>query len=182
VLFRKCFLLLSALLVGALALPFASPVAAAAPRFILADGSLLSAPILLTDWSDNLTLMAATAEDEREPNVRYADLDPHASVRLCLFWNSLMWEPYVQQHGLEGLHPGDANQFARFYPAFARFYPATATTEAVYDGMLNGRAGLHRISVRGLTVLAQAGIPTRVDAPLPSGAPGADDPVLLSGG
>lgn len=64
----RMLLFLAIILVGALALSLGTPVGAAAPRFIIASGTLLPKPILLDDWQENLLLMGATVEgDALEP-------------------------------------------------------------------------------------------------------------------
>lgn len=150
------FPLFAAILGGTLVLLFGTPVDAAAPRYIIASGALLSHPIVLDDWRENLDLMGATVEDPTPPAVSDADLAARPSIDLALFWDATIWEPLVMQHGLSGLQPQDANQHARFYPAIGANAP-------LFVGMADGVFGPNRISVRGLAVLARHGVPTRVE-------------------
>ncbi|MGI8689550.1 MAG: hypothetical protein ACR2M3_13330 [Thermomicrobiales bacterium] len=150
------FPLFAAILEGTLALLLGTPVAAAAPRYIIASGALLPQPIVLDDWQENLALMGATVEDPPPPTVSDADLAARPSVDLALFWDATIWEPLVLQHGLSSLQPQDANQHARFYPAIGANAP-------LFVGMADGVFGPHRIGVRGLAVLARHGVPTRVE-------------------
>jgi len=158
------FPLFVAILGGMLVILPGPPVAAAAPRYIIASGALLPRPIILDDWRENLDLMGATVEDPTPPAVSDADLAARPSIDLALFWDATIWEPLVLQHGLSGLQPQDANQHARFYPAIGASAP-------LFVGMADGVFGPHRISVRGLAVLARHGVPTRVEpASTPGGA------------
>ncbi len=159
----RTLLLLALILAGTLALSLGAPVAAAAPRFIIASGTLLPKPILLDDWQENLILMGATVEDDVLVDISTADLATRPSIDLALFWDAAIWEPLVQQRGLGSLQPQDANQHARFYPA-------TGTAAPLFVGMADGVVGPHRIGERGLAVLARHGVPTRVaPAPTPVG-------------
>lgn len=150
------FSLFAAILGGMLALLLGPPVAAAAPRYIIASGTLLPQPIILDDWQENLALMSATVEDPPPPTVSDADLAARPSIDLALFWDATIWEPLVLQHGLSSLQPQDANQHARFYPAIGANAP-------LFVGRAAGVFGPHRIGVRGLDVLARHGVPTRVE-------------------
>ncbi len=147
--------LLAIILMGALALSLCTPVGAAAPRFIIASGILLPKPILLDDWQENLTLMGATVEDDVLVDISTADLAVRPSIDLALFWDATIWEPLVQRHGLGSLHPQDANQHARFYPA-------TGSAAPLFVGMADGVFGPHRMGERGVAILARHGVPTRI--------------------
>ncbi len=151
----RMLLLLAITLVGALALSLGTPVGAAAPRFIIASGTLLPKLILLDDWQENLLLMGATVEDDALVDVSNADLATRPSIDLALFWDAAIWEPLVQRHGLSSLQPQDANQHARFYPA-------TGPAAPLFVGMAEGIFGPRRLGERGLAVLARRGVPTRI--------------------
>ncbi|GEM_PF-5493402 len=140
---------------GTIALSLSVPVDAAAPRYIIASGILLPKPIVLDDWHENLILMGATVEDDVLVDVSNADLAARPSIDLALFWDATIWEPLVQQRGLSGLQPRDANQRARFYPGIGSAVP-------LFVGMADGVFGPHRMGARGLAVLARYGVPTRM--------------------
>lgn len=157
----RLLMVLTTTVAGALALSLGAPVAAAAPRFIIASGTPLPQPILLDDWQENLALMGATVEDDALVAVGDAELATRPSVDLALFWDAAIWEPLVQQRGLGSLQPQDANQHARFYPAIGAAAP-------LFVGMADGVVGPHGMGQRGLAVLARHGVPTRVaPGPMP---------------
>jgi hypothetical protein len=100
----------------ALALPALGE--AACPRLIMVSGESLPARILIHEWDEACKLYAAFfASPAADATTRIAT---RPSLRLGLFWNALLWEPYVRQHRLAELRPDDANQFGRFYPGSRR--------------------------------------------------------------
>jgi hypothetical protein len=98
-----------------LALTAATPAMAAAPRLIMVSGAPLERPVLLSDWDEAAELYWSFFFDGTAADP--ASLEGRPSLRLGLFWNSHVWEPYVRQDRLGELRPEQANQVGRFYPA-----------------------------------------------------------------
>jgi hypothetical protein len=102
-------------LAAAVALGVIGSASAAAPRLIMVSGEALAEPVLLDDAEEVFTLYQSFFFDGR--SVERAELRGRPSLRLALFWNSFLWEPYVREGRLAELRPVDANQFGRLYPA-----------------------------------------------------------------
>jgi hypothetical protein len=137
-------------LAAALALAVAGPAQAAAPRLIMISGEPLAEPILLDDAEEVFALYQAFFF-EGDPVARIA-LQGRPSLRLALFWDNALWEPYVRDGRLAELRPTDANQFGRFYPAVGG-EPALVDLRA--HGRwpkIVGEAGRHILEARGIPV------------------------------
>lgn len=104
--------ILVALLVAACV---AESAKAAAPRLIMVSGPALSSPVTLSNWDEIGRFVQAVANES--PAADRASLAGRPSLRLALFWDARIWEPYVRQGRLASLRPDQANQFGRFYPA-----------------------------------------------------------------
>ena len=109
---RRAIPIVLALVIGA-----SSPAAAgaAAPRLLMVSGPGLSKPVLLTSWNEISDLVQAAANES--PPAARASLAGRPSLRLALFWDATIWEPYIRERKLASLRPADATQFGRFYPA-----------------------------------------------------------------
>jgi hypothetical protein len=81
----------------------------------MVSGESLAEPILLEDAEEVFALYHSFFFDG-DPIDRIR-LEGRPSLRLALFWNNVLWEPYVREGRLAELKPLDANQFGRFYPA-----------------------------------------------------------------
>jgi len=134
----------------------APSVQAAAPRYIVATASFVPQPVVFDDWRENSAFLFSTGG---APLLQQdANLVGRPYVEFGLFWNSHEWEPIVQAQGMDGLRPNRANGHEQFYPAFG-------DAEALYVGTLDGKHGARRVTPAGLAILAQRGIPTRLDPP-----------------
>jgi hypothetical protein len=97
-----------------LALGFVTSAEAAAPRLIIVSGEPLTDPILISDAEQVFELYQSFFQSQ--PVERDA-LEGRRSLRLGLFWDSTLWEPYVREGRLDELTPERANQVGWFYPA-----------------------------------------------------------------
>jgi hypothetical protein len=165
---RRPPIVLGALALTALvALAFASPTAAAEPRYLMVYGAPLARPVILDDLDENLDFMLAITEPA---GVGPDALAGRPSLSLALFWQHQTWEQYVRASGsLAALRPEQAEQRGRFYPA-------SGTTEpiVVLDAVPGPGTLVRRVAPQGLAILARHGVPTRLDpAPAAGGAGGA---------
>lgn len=143
-------LALFAAVVGALVI--ASSVEASAPRYIFVSGPGLARPVLLADWRENRTLLAALADARKAKEATVRGLDRRRPLRLGLFWG---WPAKPRP-----TRPYQANQEGWFYPA-------SGSQPPVVDLPVNG-ASVPRIApARVLRIFARHGVPTRVPAPPP---------------
>jgi hypothetical protein len=138
---------LASIAVVAVALIAAAPVKAAAPRYILVSGPGLSKPVLLSDWSENLALMAAFAKAPRASSLATHRLARRPRFELALFWG-------VPDNPVP-TNPAEANQFDWFYPA-------RGTQPAVVDAFTNGRRSKLKATTAVLRILARHHVPTRL--------------------
>ena len=113
--------------------------------------------MILGNWGENETLAVSVADDT---SVMYARLKGRASFRVAMFWG-MEWVRYARHHRrLTGLRPGQASQFARFYPAYG-----SAPALFVFDGIPGPYTSLvRRIRPAGIAVLASHGIPVKLPA------------------
>jgi hypothetical protein len=141
----------------ALALGLAGSATAAAPRLIMVDGESLDGPVLISDHEAIFDLYQEFFEGQ--PVARSA-LTGRRSLRLGLFWDHRLWEPYVEEGRLEELRFEQANQVGRFYPA-TDGQPALVDVpgHGHWPKMANGTA---------LRTLEAHGVPIRI----PEGATG----------
>jgi hypothetical protein len=143
----------SLLLAIALALAVAGPATAAAPRLIMVDGRLLDGRVLVSDGEDAFELYQAFFEGKA---VDRSGLTGRQSLRLGLFWDNRLWEPYVQEGRLRELRFEQANQVGRFYPATdGRPALVDVPGEGRWPRTANGTA---------LRILEAHGVPIRVGA------------------
>lgn len=133
---RRVFSLATA---AAVALALAGSAEAAAPRLIIVTGEPLAQPILVSDAEEVFELYGSFFEG---PSIDRASLVGRPFLRLALFWDNRLWEPYVREGRLDELRPDQANQVGRFYPAVGREpalvdvpghgqWPKRATAEAL---------------------------------------------------
>jgi hypothetical protein len=126
------------------------PVEAAAPRLLIVHGKPLKKPVLLSDGREIFKLITMSTESA---GITSKELKDRSYMELALFWGP-DWVRYVDEgKPLDKLTPEDANQHGWFYPA-------SAEAEAVI--WING-SSINRVSEEGLKILAQHGIPTRLD-------------------
>ncbi len=109
---RRAVSILVALLVGACAVGSSK---AATPRLIMVSGQPLSSPVTLSNWDEIGRFIQAAVNES--PAADRAYLAGRPSLRLALFWDARLWEPYIRRGRLASLRPDQANQFGRFYPA-----------------------------------------------------------------
>jgi len=150
---RRTFLALgvAALAVAALT----SPALAKGPRILMVYGSPLAKPIIVNNWANNEKLMFAITDDM---SVQHAHLRGRPYFRLALFWRET-WDQYMKHHKPStALHPNQADQFARFYPAYGASRPLF-----VLDSIPGPYTSLvRRIRPAGLAVLRRYGVPVRL--------------------
>jgi hypothetical protein len=132
-----------------MALVLASPVEAAAPRYILVSGPGLKRPVLLGNWEENGHLLSMLVNAPRE--------NRHALARrprfdLALFWG---WPERPRPK-----RPRDANQHGWFYPA-------RGSRPAVVDLRVNGSRFPRLAPPTVLAIFALHGVPTRLGGPPP---------------
>lgn len=149
----RSFLLAGLLMTAMVISP--APALAAAPRLMMVYGAALAKPVLISSWGANSAVMQATGDST---SVVRAKLTGRPSMRVAMFWG-LYWMRYMQHHKpLSAVHPADANQFGRFYPAYG-----AAPALFVFDSIPGPYTSLiRRIGALGLTTLARYGIPVRI--------------------
>lgn len=147
-------ILLAVLLVVALATSTV-PALAKGPRIMMIYGTPLAKPVVVSNWSDNATIMFAAHESA---SLIHARLTGRPSLRVAMFWG-LHWMRYMQHHKpLAAVHPTQADQFARFYPAYG-----TAPALFVFDSIPGPYTSLVcRVGQKGLAVFARYGVPVRL--------------------
>ncbi len=139
-----------------LALAFAVPVEAAAPRLIMVSGPGLCQPVILDDLPENLDLMEAVAQ---AGEVKPEDLIGRPYLELGLFWGP-EWVQYVDDgKPLDILSIEQASQYGRFYPALDY---ATAAIVIQSNPMGGGSSG--RLGSEGVEILARHGVPASVES------------------
>ncbi|MBA3401011.1 MAG: nuclear transport factor 2 family protein [Actinobacteria bacterium] len=145
----------------AVALALASAVEGSAPRYIFVSGPALARPVLLANWKENRTLLAALADAPKAEEGTVRLLDGRRALRLGLFWG---WPAKPRP-----TRPYQANQEGWFYPAAGSQPPVVELAVG---------ASVPRIApARMLRIFARHGVPTRVAAPPPEPEP----PSLCSG-
>lgn len=147
-------ILLVALILAALAATTV-PALAKGPRIMMVYGAPLTRPVVLSNWRDNATVMFATSDSS---SFVHAKLTGRPSLRVAMFWG-LYWMRYMQhQKPLAAVHPAQADQFARFYPAYG-----STPALFVFDSIPGPYTSLiRRVGAAGLAVLARYGIPVRL--------------------
>ncbi|MPZ14856.1 MAG: hypothetical protein GEU73_10620 [Chloroflexi bacterium] len=127
----------------------AFPAYASAPRIIIVHSEPAMTPAFLRDWNDNLTLVRS------EPiEVIPEELDQRPYVHLALFFGP-EWNAYIDRgEAVEDLGPEQASEHGRFYPMAGGAPPLIIIEDSV-DVVTN----------EGLRVLADAGVPVRVEVP-----------------
>jgi hypothetical protein len=138
----------------------AAPARAAAPRLLMIGGAPLAAPVLPSDWDEISTLTGLLSSGPAAPS---DPLGGRPSLRLAMFWDAGIWEPYVREGRLGSLRPEQANQFGRFYPAVAG---RPALVDLPWVGTWPKRVG-----PEALAILARHGVPTRLDGGGGGGVP-----------
>jgi hypothetical protein len=129
------------------ALVLATAVEAAAPRYILVSGPGLARPVLLANWEENGTLLAALVKASRARAETVRRLSKRPRLRLGLFWG---WP-----EGRRPTQPSQANQKGWFYPIW-RSQPA------VIDLLVNGVRVPRIAPIRVLNIFSRHGVPTVV--------------------
>jgi hypothetical protein len=82
------------LVTAVLALGVVDSAEAAAPRLVMLSGEPLTDPILISDAERVFALYQSFFQSQP---VERAALKGRRSLRLGLFWNDPVWEPYVRQ-------------------------------------------------------------------------------------
>jgi hypothetical protein len=140
----------------AVALVLAPAVEAAAPRYILVSGPGIARPILLANWGENGTLLAALVTAPRARGQVVRRLGQRPRLRLGLFWG---WPEERRP-----TRPSLANQKGWFYPIW-RSQPA------VVDLLVNGVRFPRIAPIRVLNILSRHGVPTVAGVPPPAEPP-----------
>jgi len=132
-----------------------TPVMAAGPRIMIVYGRPLAKPVIFSNWGENETLLVAANDGM---SVKHARLKGRPSLRVAMFWG-MEWVQYMKHHkSLAALHPNQADQFARFYPAYG-----SSPALFVFDNIPGPYTSLiRRIRPEGIAVLARHGIPVRL--------------------
>jgi hypothetical protein len=138
-----------AALVAALAavLLLAPPVHAAAPNYILVSGPGLERPILLGNWSENLSLLSALANAPRANRGVALTLARRPRFDLAEFWGWGSMPPPTR--------PSQASQHGWFYPAHRSKAP-------VIVAMVNGFRFPRLVPSPVLKILARHHVPLRL--------------------
>jgi hypothetical protein len=135
------------------ALVAATLALAAAPRLIMVSGATIERPVLLSDADEVVDFYSSFF---RGTAVDRASLEKRPSLRLGLFWDNGLWEPYVRDGRLGELRPEQANQVGRFYPA-------VGDKPALVDVPGYGRWP-KLADAQALGILARHGVPVRLDS------------------
>ncbi|MDQ3823344.1 MAG: hypothetical protein M3321_08910 [Actinomycetota bacterium] len=114
-------------------------------------------PIVISEWEVACELYASLFAG---PSVD-ADLDGRPAVRLGLFWNSQVWEPYLDD--LRKVPPTQADQVGRLYPASGD-EPALVALPGHGDWP-------KAVDETGLRILGAHGVPVRLDEDRAGGIP-----------
>lgn len=125
------------------------------PRIMMVYGAPLTKPVVVSNWSDNATIMFAVPDSS---SIMHSTLTHRPFLRVAMFWG-LYWMRYMQHHKpLAAVHPAQADQFARLYPAYG-----SAPALFVFDSIPGPYTSLvRRIGPNGLATLARYGIPLRL--------------------
>ena len=148
-----------AIVVCALAGLTAATACAAAPRLILVDQGGLARPIVLADWSENLTFLIEwnLARPARNPPLRC-----RPAYRLSFMWGP-EWNDYVDSGmPLRAIRPGDTD-------AHGRFWPAWRGSSALLDPGHGVLVGARVATAKQLRVLRRHGVPIRAARAVASG-------------
>jgi hypothetical protein len=123
----------------------------AGPRLIMVHGGLLTKPVIIDDWKDNIDLIHASAGDA---GISSKQLAGRSFLELELF-SGPYWVRYVEGgNTLDGLRPESADQTARFYPS----------TEGA-PAIIAYESGLpRRVGPKGLAILQRHGIPVSLES------------------
>jgi hypothetical protein len=137
-------------------------VFAAAPRLIMFSGSLVQAPIVLDDWSENGEFMVALTP------TKLSEVFGRPFLEVALFSSPGFGKYAGDARPIAALNPRDADQHARFHPwcgdlpGLVEFGPKPWIPERVFV-----------ISAVGLRILEEHGVPTRIKESGGSAAPDA---------
>jgi hypothetical protein len=132
---------------------------AAAPRLILVEGGGLSRPVVLADWSENLTFL--TQWLEARP-ARRAHLRCRPAYRLSFMWGP-EWNDYVDSgKPLRAIRPRDTDFHGRFWPAWRG-------RSAVLDPGHGVLVGARVATATQLRTLSRHGVPIRAARAVASG-------------
>ena len=146
-----------------MALVLASPIQAAAPRYILVSGPGVARPVLLANWSENGALLAALVNARKASDETVRGLGDRPRLRLGLFWG---WSAKPRP-----TRPSQANQMGWFYPSWRSQPP-------VIDLLVNGVRVPRIAPARVLRTFTRHGLPTRTLPPPPE----PEQPTLCTAG
>jgi hypothetical protein len=144
----------------ALALAVGGSAQAAAPRLMMVSGAPLADPILVSNAGEAFELYGSFYEGRPVDRTR---LEGRPSLRLGLFWDNALWDPYVRAGRLDELQPEQANQVGRFYPAVGE-EPALVDIPATGEWPKVA-------SETTLRILQARGVPVRLDEDEANGVP-----------
>jgi hypothetical protein len=128
------------------------PNVLAAPHIVMVHGGSLRERVVIADWTTNQRLMSGLIAQTRLPD---STLRSRPFFDVALFWGT-EWKSYTETpERLRSLHPSQANQFARLYPALG-----TGPALFVFRTGLAGlpRVPQRRLSPDALDMLAQYGV------------------------
>ena len=117
----------------------------------MVSGEPLAERILISRPADAFELYGSFFRAEP---VDPASVEGRPSLRLGLFWDNSLWEPYVREGRLDELRPGQANQVGWFYPAVGNEH---ALVVVPGYGTWPKKA-----NTTALRILAAAGVPVRL--------------------
>jgi hypothetical protein len=127
----------------------------AAPAIIIVHGAPLPQRVVMSDFDENLRLMAAIDVSQRSDS---SLVEGRGYLGLAMFWGP-EWATYPRTpEALGRLRPEQANQHGRFYPAQGDS-PALVLIGPAFG---RGYTTLGQISESGLAVLARHDIPNRL--------------------
>ena len=150
---------LAPLLTVCLLLIRAEPAAAASPNVIILQGDLLSAPIVLDDWGENLDFMLGLGEPQAEAP---SGLDGRRELEVALFWAV---SDYLEA-GVKPLELLDTEVLYEENHETATLYLGTESEPPVLD-----YKGYRVVNAEAETILAAHGVPlTAVPEPGNGGA------------
>jgi hypothetical protein len=93
----------------------AGTASAAAPRIVIFSGGPLAHQVVVSDWQK---IFQVTQTVANAPAVSRGRLERRPSLRVSMFWGPAWNDFLAQGHDPATLHPSQADQVGRFYPAY----------------------------------------------------------------
>ena len=147
----------SMLIVGSFVIVLGSAVSAkaAAPKVIMFYGGVLSKPIILNNWSENLSFMIAT---DKQVSISEKELKDSPSIEVAFFWGP-KWVQYIEEgKPLDQLNPKEAEQHGRYYPATKKGERAVIVMDRL-PSFLENQTEQREISTHGIEILKKHKVP-----------------------